>query len=112
VKLNIYDLTSGTEIEISIDVEIDLSSGYILPWGLYWSPDGTQLVFSVGQCGEFKEKIMLVDISTKQSRALLQDNPRGLHTVGWPKPDQILLEDPEQKPWLFSPNTGEMTEYP
>jgi hypothetical protein len=97
------------ELRIPLELEPNWQAGAIT-----WSPDSQKAVLAVNTapCDAANEKgsIVLVDLTARTTKVLVEDDPRLLVPVEWPEQDTIIVRDRDGAQWQLDPETGAVRE--
>lgn len=105
--LKIFDLQSGSTIELE-RLYPDLPTGQ---YGIAWSPDSKQLVFTIllNACIDDRAtSIVIVDTVNRSQKIVLREDERRLGSKEWLAEDKVFVSDWSENSWYLNPQTGEL----
>lgn len=106
--LQILDVKTGDKIEFEHLYPDLLTDQY----GLAWSPDSTQLAFTIlleACITDRATSIIIADIASMSQKILVNEDERPLGSEEWLDESRILVSDWSENSWYLNPQTGELT---
>lgn len=110
-ELVLRQIASGEERRVPLGAAQSDQAG-----GMIWSPDGSSLVVTVAHSPclppEWSHSIVWVDLSTLETRLLIDHDARRFGVAEWIDADRLLLWDEAGAAWTYELETSQLTANP